>query len=169
MPQVRIAVEQDAAAIAALSIEVWIATYLRHGVSGFFAEYVLDTFTPRKTAAFLSDPLHRVWVSENAQGIDGFIRLSFAATAPVAGCPDTEIATFYVQPRHHGKGVGTALLNAALAHARAQKASGVWLATNAQNTPAIDYYTGKGFAHIGHTHFTVQGEAYLNNVYLYSF
>lgn len=169
VPRVRIAVEHDAAAIAALSIEVWIGTYLRHGISSTFADYVLDTFTPQKTAAFLSDPSQRVWVSENAEGIDGFIRLAAASEAPVADCPDSEIVTFYVQPRHHGTGIGTALLNTALAFARRQEAAGVWLSTNAQNTPAIEFYRRKGFTHIGHTHFALRDQAYLNNVYLYAF
>jgi len=61
------------------------------------------------------------------------------------------------------------LLNTALNAARASGVDGVWLATNAQNTPAIDYYLAKGFAQVGHTHFTVQDQAYLNNVYAYRF
>lgn len=155
----------DAAALAALSIEVWIGTYLKQGISRFFAEYVLSEFTTSRMEDMLTDTSQHVLVSRNADGIDGFIRLSFGAVAPVEGDFDTEIATFYVQPRHHGSGVGTALLNAALAACRARGVTRVWLATNAQNTPAIDYYLRQGFTQVGETHFRVQDQAYLNNVY----
>ena len=166
-PTLRLAKAEDAAAIAALSIEVWLGTYLRHGISRFFADYVLAEFTADNIAAILADPAEHVIVSDNTEGIDGFIRVTRGATAPVAGCSSTEIATFYVQPRHHGKGIGTALLRAALDHAQGTGAQAVWLATNAQNTPAIDFYLRHGFTYVGQTHFRVQDCAYLNNVYAF--
>ena len=165
----RRAAAEDASSIAALSIEVWLGTYLRHGINGFFADYVLNTFTTAAIAAVLKDPAEQVWVSQNTQGIDGFLRLTSNSQAPVAGCSDMEISTFYVQPRHHAKGIGTALLNTAVAAAKSAGAEGLWLATNAHNTPAIDYYLAKGFIQVGHTHFTLEDEAYLNNVYALRF
>ncbi|MFU8864581.1 MAG: GNAT family N-acetyltransferase [Rhodobacterales bacterium] len=161
----RIATEHDASSLAAISIEVWIGTYLKHGVSGFFADYALAAFTADKMKAVMSDPAQYVLVSENTQGIDGFIRVSFGSTAPVEGCSDTEISTFYVQPRHHGKGIGKRLLDAALAHCRQQGVTSVWLSTNAENTPAIGFYLGQGFDPVGQTHFRIGDEGYLNNVY----
>ena len=160
---------EDAAAFAALSIEVWVGTYLRQGIDRFFADYVLAEFTTAKMEAVLRDPSQHVLVSRNTQGIDGFIRLSFDTLGPVAACPQTEVATFYVQPRHHGAGIGTALLNAALEACRERGIGAVWLATNAQNTPAIDYYLRRGFASVGETHFRVQDQAYLNRVFRLDF
>lgn len=161
----RQATESDASSLAAISIEVWIGTYLRQGVNGFFADYALEAFTADKMKAVISDPAQYILVSENTQGIDGFIRVSFASTAPVEGCSDTEIATFYVQPRHHGKGIGKRLLDAALAHCRQKGVTSVWLSTNAENTLAIGFYLRKGFDAVGQTHFRIGDEGYLNNVY----
>ncbi|GGX58277.1 N-acetyltransferase [Tateyamaria omphalii] len=155
----------DASSIAAISIEVWIGTYLKNGVNAFFADYALEEFTVEKTAKLISDPSHVLLVSENEDGIDGFIRVSFANPAPVPGCSDIEISTFYVQPRHHGKGIGKRLLGAALQHCRGAGADSVWLATNAENDPAIGFYLAQGFAHVGETHFRIDEQAYLNNVY----
>jgi methyl coenzyme M reductase alpha subunit len=45
----------DASSLAALSIEVWIGTYLRNGVSKFFADYALSTFTTQIFEAFIDD------------------------------------------------------------------------------------------------------------------
>ncbi len=55
----------DASSIAAISIEVWIGTYLKQGVNAFFANYALDEFTSRKTEALISDPNQFILVSEN--------------------------------------------------------------------------------------------------------
>lgn len=163
----RRATSDDASALAAISIEVWVGTYLRQGVSAFFAEYVLSEFTAAKFAAIISDANEYVLVSQNAEGIDGFIRVTAGAKAPVSGCSDTEVTTLYVQPRHHGKALGKALLNAALDHCREQGVNAVWLATNSENTPAIGFYLSQGFEQVGHTHFRVKDQAYLNNVYSY--
>lgn len=157
----------DASSIAALSIEVWIGTYLKQGVSGFFADYALAEFTTAKTEAFLRDPAHVTFVSQADQGIDGFIRLSKGRKAPVEGCADAEISTLYVQPRHHGKGIGNCLLRAALEECRERGVSSVWLTTNAENDPAIAFYLAQGFEQVGQTHFRIGEEGYLNNVYRY--
>ncbi len=157
----------DASSIAAISIEVWIGTYLKRGVSAFFADYALNEFTPSKIERLISDPREFIVVSENEQGIDGFIRVSSDSKAPVSGCSEVEIVTFYVQPRHHGKGIGKRLLNSAFEHCREKTADSVWLTTNAENSPAIEFYLTQGFEHVGETHFRIADEAYLNNVYSY--
>lgn len=161
----RKATPSDASSIAALSIEVWIGTYLKKGVNGFFADFALNEFTPDKIASLIASPMEFILVSENEEGIDGYIRVSSNSQGPVDRCSDTEISTFYVQPRHHGKGIGKRLLNAALEHCRDISASSVWLATNAENDPAIAFYLAQGFEHIGETHFVIDDAAYLNNVY----
>ncbi|WP_282152611.1 GNAT family N-acetyltransferase [Ruegeria atlantica] len=158
----------DASSIAAISIEVWIGTYLKRGVSGFFADYALTEFTPARIAALISDPEEFMLVSNNTQGIDGFIRVSPVCDAPVAGWSGMEISTFYVQPRHHGKGIGTRLLTAALTHCREQRAASVWLTTNAENDLAIAFYLANGFVQIGETQFRIADQGYLNKVYALS-
>ena len=163
--KLRMASLSDASSIAALSIEVWLGTYLKRGINGFFADYALAEFTKAKTEALIRKPNQYIIVSDNDEGIDGFIHVSFGNAAPVDGCSDTEISTFYVQPRHHGKGLGKALLKAALQHCAGQGVPSVWLATNAENAPAIAFYLAQGFEHVGHTHFRVEDQAYLNNVY----
>lgn len=159
--------KSDASSIAVISIEVWIGTYLKRGVSAFFADYVLDEFTLQKTEAIISDPSQFIIVSENEDGIDGFICVSEGNKAPVNGCSEMEISTFYVQPRHHGRGIGKQLLNAAVEYCREREVESVWLTTNVENAPAIAFYLKQGFEHVGETHFRIDNEAYLNNVYSY--
>lgn len=155
----------DASSIAAISIQVWVGTYLKKGVNSLFADYALNEFTPSKIKALILDPTQHFIVSDNAEGIDGFIHLSTGSTAPVEGCSDVEISTFYVQPRHHGKGIGKRLLQAALTECRHLQAKSIWLATNAENDPAIRFYRSQGFEHVGETYFCIDDQQYLNNVY----
>ncbi|NDV97921.1 GNAT family N-acetyltransferase [Salipiger sp. PrR002] len=157
----------DASSLAALSVEVWLGTYIRHGVSARFANYALDTFTRANFERWLKSPPERFIVSQNRDGIDGFLRLSTGAPGPLPGCGSCEIATLYVQPRHHGRGIGRALLQAGLRMARDQGAASVWLTTNSENAPAIAFYHRMGLQHIGETHFRIDGEAYPNHVFVH--
>lgn len=165
----RIANHSDASSIAAISIEVWVGTYLKQGVTAFFADYALEEFTVQKIKSLIDDPTQFILVSQNEEGIDGFIRVSAKSPAPVNGCSDVEISTFYVQPRHHGKGIGKRLLSAALEHCRETCVKSVWLTTNAENDPAIAFYLAQGFEHVGETNFCINDKGYLNNVYRFSF
>ena len=158
----------DAPSIAVLSVEVWTGTYLKRGIGAFFADYVLDEFTSAKTKALIHDPRQHIWVAWAEDGIVGVLRLTSDACGPVAECSDWEIAKLYVQPRHHGKEYGTHLLEKAFSHAKSNGASSVWLATNAENIPAIQFYLAQGFNQIGETHFSISDEAYLKNVYAYA-
>ncbi len=155
----------DASSIAAISIEVWIGTYLKRGVNSRFADFALQEFTPSKIRQLIRDPNEFTLVSDNDEGIDGFIRLSSERNAPIVGWSGMEISTFYVQPRHHGKGIGKRLLKSALQCCLDKKAGLVWLTTNAENDPAIAFYLAQGFEQIGETLFHIGDEGYLNNVY----
>jgi ribosomal protein S18 acetylase RimI-like enzyme len=161
---IRKAEERDASSLAAVSIEVWLNTYLREGVSSFFADYVLSEFTAQKFRDSVGDPSQAIWVSENRIGIDGFVTVCSTATPPLANCSSLEIATLYVQPRHHSSGRGAALLQRALDHCRSIGGERVWLKVNAENSRAIDFYIRHGFNNIGSTHFVIADRAYENFV-----
>ncbi|MAQ83483.1 MAG: GNAT family N-acetyltransferase [Maritimibacter sp.] len=162
----RPAARSDASSLAAISIEVWIGTYIRNGVNGFFADYALSTFTADRFEALLGDPGESVIVSENRDGIDGFVRVTRDRAAPEGVASHTEITTLYVQPRHKGRGLGKALLAEGIAIARARGATSVWLTTNSENTDAIGFYQSQGFRVVGRTHFRIGDEAYPNEILL---
>lgn len=155
---IRRATHEDASSLAALSIEVWLATYIREGVNAFFADYALNEFTTAKFENLLSNVSETLWVSENTVGIDGFVQISNGNKAPVAGCSDMEIAKLYVQKRHQGRGVGLALLNKAL------EQGAPWLMVNAENAPAVEFYKSQGFTPMGETFFCIQDKKYLNYI-----
>lgn len=169
MPQttIRPAAAGDCTSLAALSIEVWTGTYLRDGVSGHFADYVLSHYTPAHFAEALNNPAERLLVSQNRDGIDGYIRLAHGRPSPAGGASRTEIATLYVQPRHHGHGTGLRLLQAGLQLCRSNGWDAPWLTSNSQNTRAISFYLRNGFERAGQTHFSIGQANYPNTVLQY--
>lgn len=147
-----------------VAIEVFLSTYLRHGVSGAFAEHVLAEHSIEAVRARLRSPGELFWVSRNLDGIDGFARLTLGADAPCEGCSTFEVATLYVQPRHQGTGKGSALLGACLAEVGRRGGASAWLTVNMANEAALAFYRRRGFAEVGRAEFVAGGGAYENRV-----
>lgn len=161
--RLRAAVAADAAPLAAISIEVWTGTYLRRGVGPVFADHVLSTYTPDAVASWIAEPEAAVIVAEAEEGPVGYVRIAPNRPGPFEGCGDTEIVTLYVQPRHHGAGIGAALLRAGIEAIGPTEA--VWLTTNSENSPAIGFYGAMGFAQVGTTDYVIDGVGYPNHVF----
>ncbi|QOF72726.1 GNAT family N-acetyltransferase [Aminobacter sp. SR38] len=157
----------DASSLAALGLEVWLNTYIRHGVNTFFADYALAHFTAARFEEIMARADQTILVSQNAVGIDGFIQIASGAPAPVPECSDLEIAKLYVQPRHQGSGAGGRLLDAGLRHCVSTGRPNVWLAVNAENQRAMEFYLRKGFAKAGETRFQIDRQSYPNHVLRY--
>jgi diamine N-acetyltransferase len=161
---IRLATPEDASSLAALSLEVWLNTYIREGINAFFANYALKKFTAARFAKIMSDQNETIWVSQNAVGIDGFIRMSLGSIAPVDACSDMEISTLYVQPRHQGNGAGRRLLQTGLKFCADAGRPNVWLAVNAENEQATHFYIRNGFEKAGETNFQIGDQAYPNHI-----
>ncbi|MBY6056307.1 GNAT family N-acetyltransferase [Leisingera daeponensis] len=161
---IRPANADDCSSLAALSLEVWCGTYLQNGINSHFADYVLSQYTPAHFAAALQNPAERLLVSQNLDGIDGYIRLAHGQPNPVDSQSRTEIMTLYVQPRHQGNGTGLRLLQAGLQLCRDNNWDAPWLASNSDNTSAISFYLRNGFEHAGLTHFRIGDSHYPNDV-----
>lgn len=148
-------------------MQVWLGTYLRRGINKFFADYVFSELIPERMAAHLERENETFIVSQNSEGIDGFIRLTHGVLPPSGPGSALEISTLYVQPRHHGRGIGQALLQAGLQHAFDLDARHPWLTTNVENTSAIVFYQRMGFEITGRTHFCIDDQAYPNEILTY--
>ncbi|EPX80925.1 GNAT family N-acetyltransferase [Litoreibacter arenae] len=156
----RTATPADASSLAALALEVWLSTYIRHGINAHFADFALAHFTPERFKSWIEDPDHRLIVSQNRDGIDGFIHIGRNSPDPVGGHIRTELTSLYIQPRHQGRGLGKALLDAALDQADHP----VWLAVNCENTKARAFYKTQGFSKLGETAFRIGDKSYPNDV-----
>ena len=151
----------DATSLAALSLEVWLGTYLRDGIENRFAEFALDMFQPDRMRKVLEDPKQSVLVAEGTAGLTGYVQISWAAPAPV-GDSQVEIAHLYVRPGQHGQGIGQALM--ARAFETACDARSVWLIVNQENTRARAFYLEQGFIVAGEAGFEINGTSYPQDV-----
>jgi ribosomal protein S18 acetylase RimI-like enzyme len=66
-----------------------------------------------------------------------------------------EIARFYVDPEHHGRGVAQTLMDATLAAAREAGVQTIWLGVWEKNPRAIAFYAKCGFRDTGSQPFLV--------------
>lgn len=93
--------------------------------------------------AFMDDPAARIYVACDARRrIAGFILVRVAGD-------EAELLTIAVDPRWRGKGVGLALLRAALEDLRYTSARRMFLEVDEQNTAARKLYAREGFVAVG--------------------
>lgn len=156
----RAATVQDASSLAALALEVWFATYIRHGINAHFADFALGHFTPARFGAWIEGSAHQIIVSQNRDGIDAYIHLNTRANDPVHGDVSREIVSLYVQPRHQGRGLGAGLLRAL----RDTCDGPFWLAVNCENTKARRFYDAQNFTKLGEVAFKIGDKAYPNDI-----
>jgi ribosomal protein S18 acetylase RimI-like enzyme len=69
--------------------------------------------------------------------------------------PTVELSKIYVRESHHGSGVATALMDAAISEAADSGAASVWLGVNQQNVRANRFYEKQGFVLRGTRFFQV--------------
>ena len=159
-PTLRAATPSDASSLAALALEVFFATYIRHGINAHFADYALAHFTPARFQGWIDDPAHSFIVSQNRDGIDGLIHINRNSPDPVGGAIPTELVSLYIQPRHQGRGLGQALLEAGLK----LESGPIWLAMNSQNSKARAFYAAQNFTKLGEVAFKIGDQSYPNDV-----
>lgn len=80
-----------------------------------------------------------VWVAERATGVAGFVIACVAAD-------EMEILDLAVEPASRRRGVGSALVDAALEHGRKAGAASVFLEVRESNERARRFYQKHGFA-----------------------
>jgi ribosomal protein S18 acetylase RimI-like enzyme len=90
--------------------------------------------------------------------IVGYVQLSdVRISIEGAGPSDQELFALYVRSDLQGRGIGAALMDAALAHERFRRARKIWLDVWDENARAIALYTRYGFAPAGRRDFVVDG------------
>ncbi|WP_040749185.1 GNAT family N-acetyltransferase [Nocardia transvalensis] len=126
----------------------------------------IETFIARilsgdRFGDYLADPGHTVLKAVAGGDIVGYAMLVTGApadpavSAALGDRPVLEISKLYVLPDHHGAGVSTALMRAAVDNARHGGFAGVWLGVNQNNGRAQRFYAKHGFRTVGEKTTTV--------------
>ncbi|OHX13505.1 GNAT family N-acetyltransferase [Chromobacterium sphagni] len=165
--EIRKARRDDAACLAALSIQVWLSTYLTDGIRPSLADYVLTEFTPANFEALIADRSHHLLVLERSGHLLGYAQLSLDSACEGCDGPALELERLYLVENHTGQGLGRRLMMAARQWAQVQSGQPrLWLRVWHGNERAIAFYRRLGMALHGETHFELEGARHLNYVML---
>jgi len=151
----RPATPADAAELSAVATRAYVETF-----EGLYRQGDLDAFLP---AAFgpaglqghLSHPAYIVQVATDGDAIVGFAKLGpivFPGDWPAGAI---ELHQLYVVGSHLGEGIGPALMDWALATARAAGRTEMLLSVYVDNHRAKRFYQRRGFVDIGRFDFHV--------------
>ncbi|MEU3752399.1 GNAT family N-acetyltransferase [Streptomyces olivoreticuli] len=103
-------------------------------------------------------PLHKVYPDDEETDGEDHVIVAVDAEGDVCGAITLayapwnrrlHIADLRVSPTHRGRGIGTALMERALAHGRELSARTAWLEVTNVNAPAVRAYRRLGFALCG--------------------
>lgn len=167
----RSAQSRDAAKLAALSIEVWLHTYARNGISSVFADYVLESFTANHFRTLIANHDRQIIICEQEDNLLGYIALDFKTPVPkILNIPANavEISTLYVRLHHAGRGIGQALIEQARHAVSARQISHIWLSVLHNNQRALHFYQQQGMLRQGSIWFELPGERHENYVMIQS-
>ena len=174
-PPVRAAVPADVPALAALAAATFPLACPPSTTAEAIAAHIATALHPGVIAGWVADPRCTVVVAPAGDGADGAGALDGYALATYGECSDAEAAgslveagvprgpvhelsKIYVRAEAHGGGLAGALMEAAVAGARAAHGDGaVWLGTNGQNLRAQAFYRRHGFVTVGSRTYVVGG------------
>jgi ribosomal protein S18 acetylase RimI-like enzyme len=152
-PVVRIATAStvDAAELAAVAARTFPLACPPSVALADVASFIDANLSDARFAEYLADPQRRIFTAGREGRIIGYAMLiSGVSDDPevqqaVDIRPAAEISKMYVLAAHHGSGVATALMDAALAAAAEWGAGCVWLGVNQKNQRAQQFYKKCGF------------------------
>jgi ribosomal protein S18 acetylase RimI-like enzyme len=152
-PVVRIAIAStaDAVELAAVAASTFPLACPPSVALADVASFIDANLSDARFAEYLADPQRRIFTVGPEGRIIGYAMLIRGVSddpevqQAVDIRPAAEISKMYVLAAHHGSGVATALMDAALAAAAEWGARCVWLGVNQKNERAQQFYKRCGF------------------------
>jgi diamine N-acetyltransferase len=143
---IRVATPDDAATLAALSLKTFVDTFAPHNNAADMDAYTSVAFGESQQRRELeTDGVITLLIEENGEAI-AYTQIRHTPDAPHG---DVEIARFYVDNPHHGRGIARMLMDAVDVHARKLGATRIWLGVWEHNDRAIAFYRKCGFVQCG--------------------
>lgn len=148
--RIRTAGSTDNTLLAELGARTFFNTFADANSAEDMAAYLAASFSPQIQAAELADPANTFLIADVDGAAAGFAHLRFGP-APLArgGTRPLEIARIYADTAWIGRGVGSALMAAALEFAANHGCDICWLGVWEQNPRAIAFYKKWDFAIAG--------------------
>ena len=155
---IRLATPDDASALAAAASIFFRDTFGAANRPEDIEHYLAQAFSETRQRAELEDSEARILIATGGgDEIIGYVHLRLGAPPPAASSAPrgraAEIARLYADRRLHGRGLGAALMDAAVAAALQWGAELLWLGVWEENPRAIAFYAKHGFVDVGEQEF----------------
>ncbi|OBT57736.1 hypothetical protein VE04_01917 [Pseudogymnoascus sp. 24MN13] len=155
---IRKATPQDVATVSKLGAHIFTVTFGHSVPANELQSFLEDSYSISATERDLKDPLKDMVVASNQDGtILGFALLTRGSVEPCLSHLEStvELQRIYVDPDHHGKGVGRLLANKLEDIARDEGFKHIWLGVWEENHNAQGMYEKLGYRRVGHHDFTI--------------
>lgn len=154
---IRRAEAADAAVLAPLMAEWFLAAYGHASDAANTSAFVAANFERAKQAAEIANPDIVTLIAQSDGEMAGYAQVRFATRAPdcVTEAGACELGRFYFAPAHHGRGGAALLMDAVRAAARERGRRWLWLLVWQEAPQAIRFYEKQGFAKAGTAVFLV--------------
>lgn len=160
-PVIRLAVPQDAPALAALKL----ATFRESFVDGGFAipypaddlaAFIAATYAPERVLAELTACDHATWIATAGDRMIGYAHVGPCKLPhPEVTAQAGELYQLYIRNEVQGIGLGKRLLDIALDHLAVARPGPIWLGVWSGNRRAQAVYARRGFVQVGDYAFPV--------------
>jgi len=155
---IRVATPDDAPALTAAASAFFRDTFGAANRPEDIEHYLAHAFSESRQRAELEDSASRILVATGSDGeIVGYVHLRLGAPPPAASSAPAgrpaEINRLYAARRMHGRGLGAALMDAAVSTATRWGAELLWLGVWEENARAIAFYAKHGFVDVGEQEF----------------
>jgi diamine N-acetyltransferase len=154
---VRLAAITDARALAELAEHTFREAFHAMNSPDDMALHCRQSYSPAQQTAEILASDRATLLYDTEAGLAGYAQLRWGAAAPecVTGPTPGEVLRFYVRSEHHGHGVATALMDAALELLSQRGCRTAWLGVWERNPRAIAFYRKQGFVAVGEQTFVL--------------
>ncbi|HUD30588.1 MAG TPA: GNAT family N-acetyltransferase [Novosphingobium sp.] len=154
---IRIALPADAAPLAQLGADSFIAKFGDLYRPEDLADFLAGSHSEGKVAKEIADPRMVVMLAQDGGELLGYCKLVMECGWPehARGERVIELKQLYTAPGATGKGIGAALMERAFAQAAGFGADEIQLSVYAHNPGAQKFYARHGFAKVADIHFMV--------------
>ena len=155
--RLRSAIPSDAAALAALGRDSFVAKFGALYTARDLAHFLDRSHSEAVVAGEIADPHYRVALAERDGVLAGFCKLVMRCGWPrhARGTNPIELKQLYTAPEATGRGIGAALMDWALDQAGAFGADEIQLSVWSGNDGAQRFYRRYGFEHVADIEFWV--------------
>ena len=156
---IRQATREDLPALQQLAKESFEVTYRETIAPHLLVPYIEKHFSTGQLENELADDNNTFLVSCDDDQITGYLKLRESKTPDcVKSDTSLEIERIYADPAFKRRGIGSALIKAAVDEAALRDRTSVWLGVFQKNISAVAFYQAKDFEIAGTTIFVMDGE-----------